>query len=233
MSGPACKCRPGFKGAIKWNRNYQKITGTCTKAKCTVKNSNMLNGAKCKCKSFFNGEIRWTQKGAAGSCRACGPAKGFNADLVTTITAQRGWREIKNWRTNGNNEMYESDRSFENGSGRFRPKQNGYYLCNANVRLDGFSKAGYSRLMIAVNGKKDVNNGLHTIEGNGGSTNFRSMMVSGTLQIKANEYASVFVFSSNDNSYRIHSESGFSCQLLHSPYGFHAEKLGNQVLLKF
>ena len=128
--------------------------------------------------------------------------------------------------------MYESDGSFENGSGRFRPKLTGYYLCNANVRLDGFTNKGTSRLIIAVSGKKDKNNGLHTVEGNGGSTNYRSMMVSGTLQLKKNEYASVFVHSSGDNAYRVHSESGFSCQMLQSPFGFHAEKNGDMKMSK-
>ena len=131
--------------------------------------------------------------------------------------------------------MYENANEFDNLNGRFVPKQTGYYLCNANVRLDQFNQ-GFSRLLIAINGKRDVNNGLHTIEGNGGSTNYRSMMVSGTLKLKKTEYASVFVHSTGDTAYKIHSESGFSCQMLPSPYGFHAEKNGNTVfvcLLRF
>ena len=113
-------------------------------------------------------------------------------------------------------------------NGRFYPKQDGYYLCNANVRLDRFGGT-YSRLLIAINNRKDVNNGLHTIEGNGGSTNYRSMMVSGTLQMKKGQFASVYVFSSTDIHYRIQTETGFSCHQLDSNIGFHAEKDGNQV----
>ena len=124
--------------------------------------------------------------------------------------------------------MYENAGEFNNNLGRFYPKKTGYYLCNANVRLDAFG-GGYSRLLIAVNNRKDVNNGLHTIEGNGGSKNYRSMMVSGTLKLSKGQFASVYVFSNNDNNYRIQSESGFSCHQLDSNVGFHAEKDGNQV----
>ena len=124
--------------------------------------------------------------------------------------------------------MYENGGEFKNQLGRFYPKQSGYFLCNANVRLDSFSGT-FSRLLIAVNAKKDVNNGLHTIEGNGGSTNSRSMMVSGTLQLNKGQFASVYVFSSTDNIYTIGTASGFSCHQLDSKIGFHAEKDGNQV----
>merc|ERR1712048_102623 len=61
-----------------------------------------------------------------------GATSGFNADLAASIHAGRGWREITNWRTSGNNEMYESLGEFNNGNGRFYPKATGYYLCDAN-----------------------------------------------------------------------------------------------------
>ena len=125
-------------------------------------------------------------------------------------------------------QLYENGNEFNNQNGRFFPKQTGYYLCNANVRMDMFN-TGFSRLLIAINGKRDVNNGLHTIEGNGGSTNYRSMMISGTLRMTKGQYASVYVFSQRDNSYRISTESGFSCHQLDTNVGFHAEKNGNQV----
>ena len=126
-------------------------------------------------------------------------------------------------------QLYENGNEFHNMNGRFYPKQDGYYLCNANVRLDRFGGT-YSRLLIAINNRKDVNNGLHTIEGNGGSSNFRSMNVAGTVQIKRGQYVSVAVYSSNANSYFIRSESGFSCHQFSTNYGFHADKAGAQSM---
>ena len=61
--------------------------------------------------------------------------------------------------------------------------------------------------MIAINGDHEVNNGMHVIEGNGGATNFRTMSVSGNIQLRKGDYASVFVFS-EDNYYRVQTESG-------------------------
>ena len=66
----------------------------------------------------------------------------------------------------------------------------------------------YFRVVIAINGDHDAGNGLHVIDGNGGSTNYRTMSVSGNLQLKKGQYASVYVYSSFDNSYTVNSESG-------------------------
>merc|ERR1719181_1217914 len=119
--------------------------------------------------------------GGGSSSSSSGPVpktgSGFNADLAANIHAGRGWREITNWRTAGNNELYESLGEFNNGNGRFYPQATGYYLCNANAVLDGFTASGYSRLMLVINNHRDVNNGLMAIEANGGSTNWRGMSV--------------------------------------------------------
>merc|ERR1719181_1706415 len=170
--------------------------------------------------------------GSSSSSSSSGPVpktgSGFNADLAASIHAGRGWREITNWRTTGNNEMYESLGEFNNGNGRFYPKATGYYLCNANAVLDGFTASGYSRLMLVINNHRDVNNGLMAIEANGGSTNWRGMSVGGTVMIKKGQYLSVQTYSSNDNSYYIRTETGFSCHSFSTKYGFHADKNGNQ-----
>ena len=53
-----------------------------------------------------------------------------------------------------------------------------------------------------------------------------SLTISGTLLLKKNEHLSVSVFSSGDNEYRVHSESGFSCHELNELHGFHVTKVG-------
>merc|ERR1712003_50221 len=100
---------------------------------------------------------------------------GFNADLQYNIQAGRGWKDLTRWRTNGNNELYETLGEFNNANGRFYPKETGYYLCNANIVINNLTHAGYTRLLIMISGSRDVNNGLHVIESNGGSTNYRAM----------------------------------------------------------
>ena len=232
LPGPDCKCLPGFKGSVKYDTKSKTFTGTCAKSKCTVKNSNMQDGENCKCKDHYTGKITWDDTGSKGSCVACGPAKGFNADLITSIYQNKaGWREVTNWRTTANNELYATDGSLDGSKGRFKPNQNGYFLCNANVRLDSLSASAEARLNIGLNGKPDEVNGLSVAEGNGGSTNYRSLTISGTLKLKKTDFASVFTYAKGDNTYYIRSDSGFSCQLLHSPHGFHASKNGELVHL--
>merc|ERR1712032_1741796 len=69
---------------------------------------------------------------------------------------------------------------------------------------------------------------MGAIESNGGSTNWRGMSVGGTVMIKKGQYLSVQTYSSNDNSYYIRTETGFSCHAFSTKYGFHADKNGNQ-----
>ena len=90
----------------------------------------------------------------------------------------------------------------------------------------------FFRAMIAINGDHDANNGLHVISGNGGSTNYRTMAVSGNLLLKKGQYASVFVYSNSDTSYNVHPESTFSCNRFSSNVGFRADKTGNQKMSK-
>ena len=233
IPGQGCKCNDGYFGKITFKGT--QISGKCTPAPCTIPGSNKKPGPACKCQQHYGGSIVWRGAEAVGSCTVCGENSGFNADLHSSkgITAS-GWKEVGGWRTKANNELYETNNEFNDKTGRFAPKITGYYLCNANVRLDKFASTGKasSGLLIAINGKKDANNGLHTIEGNGGSTNFRSMTVSGTMQLSKGQYASVWVHAENTKSYTINSESGFSCHRFEKEIGFHVEKKGDQTMKK-
>lgn len=56
-------------------------------------------------------------------------------------------------------------------------------------------------MLIAVNGNiptgnKGTNTGLETIEGDGGSTSQRTLIVTGSLKLTKNDYVSAFVYSS-------------------------------------
>ena len=154
----------------------------------------------------------------------CEPDTGANADLaVASVDGRRGWTEVHNWRTSGDPALYNAGGNMDVKTGRFTAHYNGYYLCSAQVRLDGAASSSYFRTVIAINGNRNGNNGLHVIDGNGGSTNARTLSVTGTIQLKAGQHTSVFVYSSGD-SYKIQSESGFSCHRFSTNIGFHADK---------
>merc|ERR1712032_465665 len=71
----------------------------------------------------YSGTIRWMGSTAIGPCSKCGANSGFNADLTKNIFARSGWTEIKNWRTNANTELYESNGEFNNAQGLSHPRR--------------------------------------------------------------------------------------------------------------
>jgi hypothetical protein len=141
---------------------------------------------------------------------------GFHADMSTTATFKTGWARLKNWRTGGNNELY-SMGGGPNTQGYYKAPEAGFYMCATQIRID----AAYSslsttaktrfRLIIPINGQLDIHNGLHVNDGNQGSTNYRSLRVAGTVYLKKGDRTSVAVYSWTDPSYRVQTESGFSC----------------------
>lgn len=81
------------------------------------------------------------------------------------------------------------------------------------MRLDSADRSHYFRLLLAVNDNRDTNNGLHAINGYG-SSDYRPMIVAGTLYLKEKQKVSVWLYSASDNSWRAQHESGFGCHLL-------------------
>ena len=59
--------------------------------------------------------------------------------------------------------------------------------------------------------------GLHVIDGNRGSTNYRSMTIAGSTYLKKGDKTSVKVFSEKDTGYYVMTESGFSCHKFVTP----------------
>ena len=53
--------------------------------------------------------------------------------------------------------------------------------------------------------------GLHAIEGNGGSSDSRTMKVAGTVYLKEGMTVSVHVYSDKDTSFFVETRSGLSC----------------------
>ena len=98
--------------------------------------------------------------------------------------------------------------------------------------MDGASNAGYFLVELAINGKVNTDNGLAAIDGNGGSTNYRTLSVSGFLKLNRGQHVSVYVYSQKDTSYTVNVESGFSCHRLPNTVGFHVDKNGDQANTK-
>lgn len=64
--------------------------------------------------------------------------------------------------------LYNYRGNFKARRGRFFPEESGYYLCNANFRVDSHS-GSFMRMKIVLNGDKELQNGLEIISANGWS----------------------------------------------------------------
>ena len=70
------------------------------------------------------------------------------------------------YRTTGDRALYNLRTNFNTKQGRFYPAETGYYLCNANARLDN-NGGSFMKLKIAYDGDYNTQNGLETISGDG------------------------------------------------------------------
>ena len=137
---------------------------------------------------------------------------GFHADKADTTENGKGWSIVKNWRTKGAAVLYAlpPKNGGPNPQGFYTATQDGYFACTAQVRLDSASSSGFFRTILALNGDTSKTKAFVSIDGTG-STNYRTMRVSGTVRMKKGDTVAVFVYSSSDTSYKVTSESGFSC----------------------
>lgn len=146
------------------------------------------------------------------SCAWVGPldAEGFQADRTRDEGRRAGWYESRYWRTSGQSSAYATlflnTRKFDHTYGRYSAPETGYYLIHMNARIDA-GNSGYFRFLTSVNGARDVNGGLHTLEGDL-ANNYESMVSAGALRLVKGDYISQWIYSS-DNSWTLQHESGF------------------------
>ena len=138
---------------------------------------------------------------------------GFHADKADSTEYGKGWSIVKNWSTKGSKLLYASPakNGAPNPEGFYTASQDGYFACTAQIRLDSASSSGFFRTILALNGDTSKTKAFVSIDGNKGSTNYRTMRVAGTVRMKKGDTVAVFVYSSSDTSYKVTSESGFSC----------------------
>ena len=137
------------------------------------------------------------------------PHPGLHADQTgTSVTSKvAGWHELTNWQTTytPTTGFYTTDASWSVAGSPYIVSVTGIYYVSANIRIDSASAA--SRLVIAINRKPDVNNGLHVIETR--MPDQITLSVAGFVHVRTGDTISVFVYS-DDTSYVVHEQSSFS-----------------------
>ncbi|MGH1386993.1 C1q-like domain-containing protein [Kordia sp.] len=143
----------------------------------------------------------------------------FNVTSNATAYTSAGEKEVGNWNSSVNTDLFNDGSHLNLTNGRFTAPVDGLYFFSAQVRIDainGASGSVYSRLMIVKNGNKQgFRNGLHSIRNaDAGTASWDTQHVSGILKLSAGDYVSVFVESTGDTSFTLQVESGFNGYLV-------------------
>ena len=168
-----------------------------------------------------SGNHSWTNSVSASSVTT--PAltvtglPSFSADLNGTLvlSGAGSFVQVPTWRTSDATvtNLHDNGNHFDEATGTFTAPVNGLYFFSAQVRFDGIT-SGHFRLLIGVQGKVSLENGMHAITQADSGTNLHTLTVSGVMKLNANEKVNVIVNSSVDTDWSIQSESGFSGYLI-------------------
>eukprot|EP00937_MAST-01D_sp_MAST-1D-sp2_P008128 g8128.t1 len=225
------KCSGGVKSTCGANNMYSSaganVCLTCsagsvtsggdvnTRTRCCASTSYVVSGSCTACPTGYTCD---GVEAVPCTGNQIGAREAVHADLTGSITFGTSWHTLTNWRTSGDsaNALFDdSAGAWSNSNGRFTAAKAGYYRASTNIRVDGHDSS-YMRVLIAKNGNTDYNNGLHSIEGNGKSTNYHSVTVDGLLKLAVGDYVTVMVYSNGDSSWTAQHESGFSINYLGS-----------------
>ncbi|TNE46967.1 MAG: hypothetical protein EP343_21850 [Deltaproteobacteria bacterium] len=190
-------------------------------------------GDKVTLWSYSNNDNDYTiQKGTRFSVMQIDPAlsHGFHADLNSSLAVTAaGWKQTTSWRTTGTPGLFSLGGGFDANKGEYTAPVSGYYHFSARLRVDLFN-AGYYQAHIAIQGR-DSNNGLIST-GRHTRNPYSTVELSGVVFMNKGEKATLWLFSSEDNSFSIQSESGFSGALISTAQkaGFHADLNAKQSM---
>ena len=158
------------------------------------------------------------------SCHELPELYGFHAVKAAIQNVGYGWTRIIRWRVNGKTGVYSVGPGFVAATGAFVAPTSGAFYCAAHIRFDRLSLeegrdsalSTYLHLRLDENGKNPV----FPVRTEASSENFDSLALAGMLALKEGQDVSIWAFSKA--STQVNTESGFSCHLMGTHKGFHA-----------
>lgn len=154
------------------------------------------------------------------------PTVGFQGSLTANQAVKKaGWVQVINFKT-GVVGQFSNGSAFDAAKGVFTAPEDGYYLLTAIVRFDNANNGNSShwvRSYISINGSKDLNNGLHSIEGAPKDGSF-TLPIEGVVKLSKNDKVTLWAYSQGDTDYTVTITTSFGGMFLGKTltHGFHA-----------
>ncbi|XP_067044679.1 uncharacterized protein [Acropora muricata] len=145
---------------------------------------------------------------------------GVSASLRDTVNLElTGWTKLTRWKTSGVPGSFSFDNAFSPSDGVYRTRVDGTYFLSCNAIYTGQGKGNLS-LIIAIDDNLDEGNGLFSLNEcpNGDVT----LNVAGSIKLRKNQSVSVFVATTEPNSWSVAIDTSFFVSLvgsksLHAP----------------
>ena len=121
----------------------------------------LTKGMKVAVDTYSSKDTMYTVSTESGwGCHFMKQKLGFHADAKKNQAFKKGWNLVSQWEDHSsvNSELYNLGGSIAS-NGYYHAPETGYYACSAQIRLDSADKSSYFRLLLALNGDKDVNQG--------------------------------------------------------------------------
>eukprot|EP01044_Picomonas_judraskeda_P016196 COSAG03_NODE_2839_length_2419_cov_2.190517_1_plen_480_part_10 len=114
------------------------------------------------------------------------------------------WMEVKSWKAQndaGGAGHFIVGSGADFAAGRYTVDQPGHYLVTTQLVVEE-ADVGVLRVLIALNGLPDADNGLHLADSHP-DPDFADFSVSGVISMEAGDFVSVWVYAHEDTSYSV------------------------------
>ena len=145
---------------------------------------------------------------------------GVSASLRDTINLElTGWTKLTGWKTSGVPGSFSFDNAFSPIDGVYRTRVDGTYFLSCNAIYTGQGKGNLS-LIIAIDDNHGEGHGLFSLNENPNGD--VTLNVAGSIKLRKNQSVSVFVATTEPNSWSISIDTSFFVALvgsesLHAP----------------
>ena len=139
---------------------------------------------------------------------------GVSASLNDTVNLKlSGWTKLTHWKTSAVPGSFSFDNAFSPTDGFYLTRVDGTYFLSCNAIFNGQGKGNLS-LIVAIDDNLDEENGLFSLNENPNGD--VTLNVAGSIKLRKNQSVSVFVATTEPNSWSVAIDTSFFVALVGS-----------------